>query len=125
MELTQRRLNRALLARQLLLERRRTPLVRAVERIGGPRRSTRRRAYIGLWSRLRRLRACRPDTFALEQGLGVVQATLLRGTIHIVSRADYWPFAEAIRRDRREQRLRGHARVLGGLDLSPRDQGRP
>ena len=47
-----RELNRALLARQLLLERVRLPIPRAVERIGGLQTEYAPSAYIGLWSRL-------------------------------------------------------------------------
>ena len=52
--LTTRELNRALLARQLLLERSRMPLVRAVERVGGLQTQYAPSAYIGLWTRLER-----------------------------------------------------------------------
>jgi hypothetical protein len=38
----------------------------------------------------------------------VVQATLIRSTIHLVSARDYWPFAVAIRRSRRDWWLRVH-----------------
>jgi hypothetical protein len=98
--LTQRELNRALLARQLLLERAPTPLPRALERIGGVQAQYAPSMYIGLWSRL--------DGFEREQltrALGrrtVVQGTLMRTTIHLVSKADYWPFAVGIRRLQRE-----------------------
>ena len=91
MELSQRRLNRALLARQFLLERSRLPLTRTIERIGGLQTQYAPSAYIGLWSRL--------DGFALGdltralQRRQVVQATLMRSTIHIVSKRDFWPFA--------------------------------
>ena len=55
--------------------------------------------YIGLWSRLEGL--ARGDlTSALEQRT-VVQGTLLRVTIHLVSAEDYWPFALAVREERR------------------------
>ena len=50
--LTERELNRALLARQLLLERAKTPLPRALERIGGIQAQYAPSMYIGLWSRL-------------------------------------------------------------------------
>src|SRR5918999_5835390 len=50
--LTERELNRALLARQLLLERADVPVPRALERIGGLQTQDARSGYIGLWSRL-------------------------------------------------------------------------
>jgi Winged helix DNA-binding domain len=102
--LTQRELNRALLARQLLLERVRLPLPRALERLGGIQDQYAPNAYIRLWSCLEGFR--RDDlTRALERR-SVVQATLMRGTIHVVSRRDFWPFAVAIRASQREWALR-------------------
>ncbi len=98
--LTERHLNRALLARQLLLERSNLPLARAVERIGGLQTQYAPSAYIGSWSRLAAFE--RPAlTAALERG-SVVQATLMRVTIHMVSRRDFWPIALAVREPRRE-----------------------
>ena len=112
--LTQRERNRALLARQMLLERARLPLPRAVERMGGIQAQYAPSAYIGLWSRL--------DGFELEHltralhRRTVVQGTLLRGTIHIVSRRDYWFWAEAIRAPNRVWMARVRPEVLE-LDL--------
>jgi hypothetical protein len=93
--LTQRELNRAVLARQLLLERACLPLPRAVERMGGIQAQYAPSAYIALWSRLDRF-----ERVALTQALerrSLVQATVLRGTIHIVSRRDFWPWRAAVR----------------------------
>ena len=102
--LTQRELNRALLARQLLLERSRLPIPRVLERIGGIQDQYAPNAYIRLWSCIEGFR--RADlTRALERRT-VVQATLMRGTIHIVSRRDYWPLAVAIRAPQRDWWLR-------------------
>ncbi len=104
--LTQRELNRALLARQLLLERVRLPLPRALERVGGLQAQYAPSMYIGLWSRVEGLQ--RDDlTRALERRT-VVQGTLMRSTIHLVSGRDYWPFALAILPGRREGWLRSH-----------------
>jgi len=101
---TQRELNRALLARQLLLERVRLPIPRALERMGGIQNQYAPNAYIRLWSCLQGFR--RDDfTRALERR-AVVQATLLRATIHAVSRRDFWPFAVAIRAGQRDWWLR-------------------
>ena len=97
--LSQRELNRALLARQLLLERGRMTLPKALERIGGIQAQYAPSMYVGLWSRLEGFERD-ALTRALERR-SVVQATLMRQTIHLVSRADYWPLALAVREARR------------------------
>jgi DNA glycosylase AlkZ-like len=97
---TERELNRAILARQGLLEQFDDPLPRVLERVGGIQAQYAPAMYVGLWSRMRGFE--RDDlTRALEQR-SVVQGTLLRGTIHLVSREDYWPFAVAVRQELRE-----------------------
>jgi hypothetical protein len=60
--------------------------------------------YVGLWTRLRDFRRA-ALTEALE-GREVIQATLLRTTIHLVSRREFWPYALAIRDARRLAMLR-------------------
>ncbi len=102
--LTERELNRALLARQFLLERSRSSLVRTIERMGGVQTQYAPSAYIGLWSRLEGFERA-ALTRALERR-DVVQGSLMRGTIHVVSKHDYAPLAEAIRADRRAWWLR-------------------
>jgi hypothetical protein len=104
--LTERELNRALLARQLLLGRARTTLPRALERVGGLQAQYAPSMYVGLWSRLDGFERDQL-TRALERR-SVVQGTLMRTTIHLVSARDYWPFAVGIRRSRREWWLRVH-----------------
>jgi hypothetical protein len=85
--LTQRQLNRTLLQRQGLLERSAGPLTEVVEQMGGIQMQYAPSGYIGLWSRLRDFE--RPMlTQALEEK-AVIQGTLMRGTIHTVSAADY------------------------------------
>jgi hypothetical protein len=104
--LTTRDLNRALLARQLLLERVRLPIPRVLERMGGLQAQYAPSMYIGLWSRMDGFQRAQLDR-ALAQRK-VVQGTLMRSTIHLVSKADYWPLAAAIRESRREWWLRVH-----------------
>ena len=104
--LTERDLNRALLARQLLLERARLPIPRALERMGGLQAQYAPAMYVGLWTRLDGFKR-EALTRALERR-SVIQATLMRATIHVVSRRDYWPVAVAIRDPRRRWWERVH-----------------
>jgi DNA glycosylase AlkZ-like len=104
--LTERELNRALLARQLLLERANLPLPRALERLGGIQAQYAPSMYIGLWSRLAGFE--RGDlTKALERR-SVAQGTLMRVTIHLVSARDFPVIAEGVRDRRREGWIKGH-----------------
>lgn len=113
-ELTPRQLNRALLDRQMLLERASLPLPRALERMGGLQAQYAPSMYIGLWSRVAGFERD-SLTRALERR-EVVQATLLRMTIHLVSFEDYWPFALAVREARRALWLRA-TRNRPGADV--------
>jgi hypothetical protein len=102
--LSQRALNRALLARQLLLERADVALPVALERIGGLQAQYAPAMYVGAWSRVAGLER-EALTRALEDR-SVIQATLMRSTIHLVAACDYWPFALAVRDARRRSLLR-------------------
>jgi winged helix DNA-binding protein len=102
--LTMRALNRALLARQLLLERARIPIHEAVERVGGLQTQYAPSGYVGLWTRLEGFRRD-ALTRALEDR-SVIQATLMRTTIHIVSRREFWRYAAGVRQARRAWSLR-------------------
>lgn len=113
--LSPRALNRAVLARQLLLQRRRLPLVRAVEQVAGLQTQYAPSGYIGLWSRVSDFRR-NALTTALEQRR-VVQATLMRSTIHTVSAGDFHLFVAGTRQRRREWWLRVTRRELQGVDM--------
>ncbi|TME25692.1 MAG: winged helix DNA-binding domain-containing protein [Chloroflexi bacterium] len=113
--LTARELNRALLARQFLLERSTLPLVPTLERIGGLQTQYAPSGYIGLWSRMRNFRR-NALTTALEQR-NVIQGTLLRSTIHTVSVRDYWLFLAGIKRFRQEWWRRVTRKDFGDLDI--------
>ena len=108
---TPRELNRATLARQLLLPRQRRPsppgpsptstpqragpgpaprdaaVVAAVERIAGLQSQDSRAAAVGLWTRLPGL--CREQLARLLLRRVLVKGTLMRATQHLVSAADY------------------------------------
>ncbi len=102
--LTRRHLNRALLARQLLLERSGMSIPEAVEQVGGLQTQYAPSGYVGLWTRLADFQRD-ALTDALEQR-SVVQATLIRTTIHVVSAGEFWRYAMGVRRARREWALR-------------------
>jgi hypothetical protein len=117
--LTERELNRALLARQLLLERAKTPLPRALERIGGIQAQYAPSMYIGLWSRLEGL-----EREAVTRSLkrrSIVQGSMMRATIHLVSKRDYWPFVVGIRRPQRAWWLRTHPGI-GRMTVAANDR---
>jgi hypothetical protein len=107
--LTERELNRALLARQMLLERVRAPLPRVLERMGGLQAQYAPSMYIGLWSRVEGLQRD-AVTRALERR-SIVQGSMMRATIHLVSKQDYWPFVVGIRKGLQEWWLRVHKGV--------------
>ena len=118
--LTARELNRALLARQLLLERVKAPLPRVLERMGGLQAQYAPSMYIGLWSRVDGLERD-AVTRALERR-SVVQGSMMRATIHLVSRRDYWPFVVGIRRALQEWWLRTHGRELSRREVAANDR---
>jgi Winged helix DNA-binding domain len=91
--LSLRELNRALLARQLLLERRKLPVQAAVERICAIQAQWPQSPYIALWTRLVGFRK-EQLTRALEEKR-VVKSQLFRITLHITSARDYPYYAAA------------------------------
>jgi hypothetical protein len=91
--LTLRELNRALLERQLLLQRRRLSTPRAVERLCALQAQYSPSPYVALWSRLTGFRK-EQLTQALEDR-EVVKSSLFRITLHITSARDYPYFAAA------------------------------
>jgi Winged helix DNA-binding domain len=113
--LTTRELNRALLARQLLLEPSDLGLTAAIEQVGGLQTQYSPSGYVGLWSRLRDFRR-ESLTEALEERR-VIQATLLRATIHMVSAADYPLMAAATRPARAAWLARTLRKDLAGIDM--------
>jgi len=110
--LTTRQLNRAVLARQGLLERRALELPAALDAMGGLQAQYAPSMYIGLWSRVEGFE--RDALTAALHDRSVIQATLMRVTIHLVSAPDYWPLAIATREARRGWWFR----LAKGEDLS-------
>ena len=95
--LTIRELNRATLARQLLLERAALPAADAIERLVGMQAQVPMDPYIGLWTRLKGF-----DPVELSDLLtsrNAVRASLMRATIHLVTARDMCtlrPLMEAV-----------------------------
>ena len=113
--LSQRALNRALLARQSLLARATVSLVDAVEGIGGLQTQYAPSGYVGLWTRVAGFK--RGALTAALEGRSLVQATLMRTTIHVVSRREYWRYAMGVRRARRTWALRLPGAEAGEAEL--------
>jgi hypothetical protein len=85
--LTLRELNRATLSRQLLLERKRLSPTAVIERLVGMQAQWPPAPYVGIWTRTTSFRR-----EALERELAkaaVVKATVMRQTLHLVTRRDY------------------------------------
>lgn len=92
--LTTRQLNRALLARQMLLSRESTSALTAVERLAGLQAQLARPPFVGLWTRLAGFQ--RGDLLEALQRRQVVRATAMRGTLHLLSAVDYTGLRGAI-----------------------------
>ncbi len=85
-----RELNRATLARQGLLERQDWSAVEAVERLLGMQAQDAKPPFIGLWARIDGFDA--DELRAALRVREVVRATLMRATLHLMSRRDYAAF---------------------------------
>src|SRR5579875_770091 len=84
--LSQRALNRATLARQMLLDRHELPAAEAITRLVGLQSQAPNAPYVGLWSRLT---GFRPGELAgLITSRQAVRIHVMRGTIHLVTAAD-------------------------------------
>ena len=99
--LTLGELNRATLARQMLLARARVPVARAVERLCAMQAQSAKAPYVGLWSRLGGFR--REQLTRAYERKQVVRSTLFRVTIQLVSAADQPSFATLMHRRWRDE----------------------
>jgi hypothetical protein len=112
--LTRGQLNRATLARQMLLAREPVGVVEAVERLAGMQAQEPKHPFVGLWTRVEGF-ACE-DLLTALRDRAVVRATLMRSTLHLMSAADFAAVRMALQPSRSVA-----LRVLGarsqGLDL--------
>jgi Winged helix DNA-binding domain len=85
--LSRRHLNRALLARQMLLAKETTSPLRVIERLIGLQAQQARPPFAALWTRIAGFE--REQLLRLLQSRKVVRSTTLRGTLHLMSASDY------------------------------------
>ena len=115
MELNLRQLNRATLARQLLLKREKTGALKAIERLVAMQAQLPRPPFVGLWSRVAKFE--RKELAKLLDRRAVVRGTMLRGTLHLMSAKDFLAF-RAIFSSMLEKSVAGVLRErAAGLDI--------
>ena len=117
--MSRRELNRATLARQLLLEREPLTLVEAVHRIGAVQAQEPASPYLALWNRVAGFEAAALDR-AFADG-SVVKGTLMRITQHAVDATDYPTFHEAMQPTLRAARLGDRRFSRTGLSSADAD----
>lgn len=114
--LTNRALNRALLARQMLLDRQHVPLQTVIERLIGLQAQAPLAPYVGLWTRIEGFQAS--ELVRLLERREAVRIPLMRATIHLVSRHDAGALRPALQPVlARTFRSTPWARRLEGVDL--------
>jgi hypothetical protein len=92
--LTRRQLNRATLARQMLLERAEATAEEGVAQLGGMQAQEPRPPFVGLWSRLQGFQ--REDLPRALHAREIVRATLMRGTLHLFTADDYAAYRQTL-----------------------------
>ncbi|MFJ2738423.1 winged helix DNA-binding domain-containing protein [Streptomyces sp. NPDC087440] len=110
-----RALNRATLARQLLLDRSDLPARDAVSHLGGLQAQEPQEPFIGLWSRLRGFQPQRLDE--MVTGRQVVRTHLMRRTVHLVTADDALAWRSRHDVMLRQKVLAVYRRELAGIDL--------
>lgn len=114
--LDRRALNRALLARQHLLQRAEISVPEALQRLIALQAQAAQAPYFALWTRLKDF-APQQLSDRLED-FGLVRGTLMRGTLHLATAADFSAIRPLIQRGLDRFLTEGgiHGRALAGLD---------
>ncbi|MEV0612573.1 winged helix DNA-binding domain-containing protein [Nonomuraea sp. NPDC050404] len=110
-----RALNRATLARQLLLDRSDLPAFDAVAHLGGLQAQEPQEPFIGLWSRLRDFTPAALSD--LLTGRRVVRLALMRRTVHLMTAEDVLAWRARHDAMLRQKVLGVYRRELAGVDL--------
>jgi hypothetical protein len=92
--LTLRELNRATLARQLLLKRKRLAPAAMIEHLVGMQAQSPQAPYVGIWTRATSFRRASLERLLAQRA--VLRATVMRGTLHFVTARDYAVFRSAM-----------------------------
>ena len=92
--LTLRELNRTTLDRQLLLKRTSDSVPQTMERLVGLQAQALLAPFVGLWTRISKF--SQNDLADLIQNRTILKATMMRGTLHLVTAADYQHFRTAL-----------------------------
>ncbi|GAA3491507.1 winged helix DNA-binding domain-containing protein [Streptomyces cremeus] len=111
-----RALNRATLARQLLLGRSDLSPLDAVRHLGGLQAQEPQEPFIGLWSRLEGFRPARLDGLLTERQ--VVRTHLMRRTVHLVTADDALAWRSRHDAMLQQKVLAAYRRELAGIDLA-------
>jgi hypothetical protein len=111
----QRTLNRATLARQLLLARMDRPVPDVVEHVGGLQAQTPHTWYTGLWNRIEGFRP--EDASKLLESRQLVRIALQRSTIHLVTARDALAMRPLLQVVTERMTRTTFVRKLRGVDL--------
>lgn len=114
--LSTRALNRAALARQLLLERATLPVIDAIERLIGLQAQLPNPPYVGLWTRLANFQ--QRDLTRLMERRRVVRSTMMRATQHLVTARDYLQLRPVLQPVLERSWRNNWERKAGGVDRS-------
>ena len=115
--LTLRELNRATLARQMLLDRQNIPVLDAVGRLAGLQAQVASPPYVGLWTHLQNFR--REELSRLMEERQVVRATLMRATLHPMTAEDYLLLRPALQAALTRSMNSITGKRLDALDVGP------
>jgi hypothetical protein len=119
MGLTLRQLNRATLARQLLLRREPLTVVDAVRRVMALQAQQAASPYVALWNRVASFNPADLDAAFVDRT--VVKASLMRITLHAVAAEDYPTFHDAMLSSLRAARLYDNRFKAMGLTIAEAD----
>ncbi len=112
--LDDRALNRALLERQGLLERRRVPLDTMLTKVAGVQAEQPQYPYVGLWSRIEGFEPAELE--GALTGRAAVRLWVMRGTIHLTTAADALAMYPLTRRLHEQVFRTNFGKGLGGAD---------